>query len=81
MRAQDRNRFPLVAAINSKILLAGRYDRVLRVKLTHSDDTQIRQVRPLVLVPLGKLRQPGRIFGDVEFHLQHLIDYQGQHVR
>ncbi len=64
------NRFPLVAAINSKILLVRRYDGVLRMELAHSDDTKIRQVRALILVPLGKLHQPRHVVGHVEFHLQ-----------
>ena len=49
--ANQRNGFPLVPAIDSKVLAIDGDDAVPRVQLTHANQTQVREVRFAIGIP------------------------------
>jgi hypothetical protein len=56
-RAQQRDDFALVPPVNAEVAFINGDDEVARIKLAHPDDTQVRQVRPAILVTAGKVGQ------------------------
>jgi len=54
-RVEEGNGFPLVAAINAKVVLIGRKNCVARVQFAHADQAEIGEIRMAVSVAAGEL--------------------------
>ena len=65
-RADEGNRLALVAAIDAEVFPVRGDHRVMRVKLTHADQTQIGQIRPAIGVAFGQAGQMREVLAAVK---------------
>jgi hypothetical protein len=75
-RTEQENRFPLVASIDSEIVLVNSDNGMPWINLTHPNQTEIGEIRLTIQVAFRELGQLSAVPIAVECDPQHLVMQQ-----